>query len=122
MPGLPPYARPVALAGGVEPEHEPVAEAVLEHPSQERQGAVVGVGRPAEGLVVLDEDAARQELAVVAAVDDLVGVREGDGAGRGRRRPSGGGPARGPRCPSVQWVRIGHPGRQVRGGGRLEDR
>ena len=42
------------------------------------QGAVVDAGLPAETLVVLDEGAGRDDLAMVAAVDHLVGVRQRD--------------------------------------------
>ena len=52
--------------------------ALLDHPGEEREGAVVDAGLPAETLVVLDEGASGDDLAIVAAVNHLVGVRQRD--------------------------------------------
>ena len=99
--------RPVAPAGGVHAQRDPVAEAVLERPRRAGERAVLAAGRPAEALVVLDHRARREDLALVAAVDDLVGVGQDDVPGRTPRSTRNarlGGPA----VPPSQWVRIGH--------------
>ena len=67
----------VALARGVHPEHDLAGLAVLDRPLEELEGAVRRVA-PAEALVVDDRRAGREQLAVVAAVDDLVDVGERD--------------------------------------------
>ena len=70
----------VAPPRGVHPEQDLAVQAVLDGPLQQLERAVRLL--PAERLVVLAERAAPQQLAVIAAVDDLVDVAEGDVLGR----------------------------------------
>ena len=67
----------IATPCRVHADDDPVGEAVLGHPFDQLHGAVRAVA-PAERLVVLGERAGREQLAVIAAVDDLVDVAERD--------------------------------------------
>ena len=64
---------------------------------------------PAERSVVFGERAGRRQLAVVAAVDDLVDVAEGDVLRRRRRASASIRTCSMAPVPASQWVRIGAP-------------
>src|SRR5688500_12701135 len=68
----------VATPGGIHPEHDPLAMSVLDHPADELDGPVRLVILPAERAVVLAVRPGRQQLPVIAAIDDLVDVAQHD--------------------------------------------
>ena len=108
----------VAPPCGVHPEQDLAVQAVLDGPLQQLERAVRLL--PAERLVVLPERATPQQLAVVAAVDDLVDVAERDVlrrdavVGQEPELLEGAGPG-------LAMGQDRHPGREMGERGRLED-
>ena len=112
---------PVALARGVQSRARAGRRSRPRAPS--RAGSACRSAAPPQRkrLVVLDERAGREDLAVVAAVDDLVRVRERDVRRARRPRRSGRRPARRRRAA----VAVGEDraaGHAMGDRGRLEDR